>query len=173
MKTSRLSRTILFSAIAYVGALFSSSAFAADSALSGKDKSFVQDAYQDGLAEVQTAQLAQQKTANAEVKAFAEKLVSDHMSANNKLKSLADSKKVSLASDASLVAKGKAKMLDTKSAGAFDKAFIDHMISDHKKAIEVFRKGGQRVPRCGCESTGRATLAHTQVASVRGRRDPE
>jgi putative membrane protein len=122
------------------GVLTSGSAWAKDSALNSKDKSFIQDAYQDGLAEVQTAQMAQQKTSNADVKAFAEKLAADHTASNNELKALGDSKKVSLGSDASLTAKGKSKLLDTKSGADFDKAFIDHMVSDHQKDIAAFEK---------------------------------
>jgi len=111
-----------------------------DSSLSGKDKSFIQEAYQDGLAEVDMAQMAQRKTGNADVKAFAEKIATDHAAANTTLKSLADSKKVSTASGPSMVAQGKGKLLDGKTGADFDKAYIDAMISDHKKDIEAFEK---------------------------------
>jgi putative membrane protein len=111
-----------------------------DSSLSGKDKSFIQDAYQDGLAEVDSAQMAQRKTGNADVKAFAEKLATDHSAANAQLKSLADSKNVSTASEPSMVAKGKSKLLDARTGADFDKAYIDAMITDHKKDIEAFEK---------------------------------
>jgi putative membrane protein len=120
--------------------LFVPAASADDSALNSSDKSFIKDAYQGGVAEVQSAQMAQRKTGNADVKAFAQKLEADHTASNNQLKALADSKKVSLADDASLVAKGKGKMLDMKSGGDFDKAWIDGQVSDHKKDIEAFEK---------------------------------
>jgi putative membrane protein len=104
------------------------------------DKSFIEDVYQDGLAEVNSAQMAERKTGNADVKAFAEKLATDHTACNTKLKALADSKKVTTASEPSMVAKGKSKLLDAKVGGDFDKAYIDAMISDHKKAIQAFEK---------------------------------
>jgi putative membrane protein len=42
--------------------------------------------------------------------------------------------------DASLVAKGRMKLLDAKSGADFDKAFAAGMVSDHKKAVEAFEK---------------------------------
>ncbi len=116
----------------------SSSLLAAD--LDRSDKSFINNAYQDGLAEVKAGELALGKTANADVKTFAQHMVTDHGSANSDLKSLADSKKVELPSGPSLVAQGKEKYLDTKSGSDFDKAFASGMVSDHKKAVDAFEK---------------------------------
>jgi len=138
MKISSLPK--MLSLVAATAVLALTQVRADDSSLASKDKSFIQDAYQGGLAEVDSAQMAERKTGNAEVKAFAEKLATDHSAANAKLKTLADSKKVSTASEPSMVAKGKGKLLDAKTGGDFDKAYIDAMISDHKKDIEAFEK---------------------------------
>jgi putative membrane protein len=139
MKTF-LSRSLIATLLAVITGVALPSAKADDSSLSGKDKSFIQDAYQDGLAEVDVAQLAQRKTGNADVKAFAEKLATDHSASNTELKVLAESKKVSTASEPSMVAKGKSKLMDAKTGADFDKAYIDAMITDHKKDIEAFEK---------------------------------
>jgi putative membrane protein len=141
MKTLSLFRTAL-SGLTLLAAtiLLSPVAVADDSALSSKDKSFIKDAYQDGLAEVQGAEMAQRKTGNADVKAFAEKIAADHSAANNDLKALAEAKKVTLASGPSMVAQGKGKLLDGKTGADFEKAYIDGMVSDHKKDIEAFEK---------------------------------
>ena len=74
-------------------AIATSHAFADDAAVNSTDKSFIQNAYEDGLAEVKMAEMAQGKTANADVKAFAEKMATDHGQADTQLKTLADSKK--------------------------------------------------------------------------------
>jgi putative membrane protein len=141
MKITFVSQAAIFTAVAVTAwAVMLPRALADDAAVNGKDKSFLQDAYQDGLAEVAGAQLASQKTANPDVKAFAEKLASDHTTSDNALKALADSKKVSTATEPSMTAKAKSKLLDAKSGGDFDKAYIDAMISDHKKDIEAFEK---------------------------------
>src|ERR1700749_4932737 len=72
---------------------------AADAAVASADKSFIQDAYQDGLAEIKMGALAEGKTATPDVKAFAAQMITDHGQANGELKTLADSKKVSTSSD--------------------------------------------------------------------------
>jgi putative membrane protein len=114
--------------------------FAGGSAFAADDSSFIKSAYQDGLAEVKLGQMGESKTANPEVKAFATEMVTDHGAANTELKSLADSKKVEVASDPSLMEQGKAKLLDTKTGGDFDKAFVSKMVSDHKSAVAAFEK---------------------------------
>jgi putative membrane protein len=113
-------------------------ALAAD--VSSSDKSFLQSAYKDGLAEVKLGELGESKTANPEIKSFAGQMVTDHGKANSELKALADSKKVEVASEPSLISKGKNKMLDAKSGADFDKAFADAMVSDHKDAVKAFEK---------------------------------
>jgi predicted outer membrane protein len=50
---------------------------------------FLTGAYQDGLAEIQLAQLALQKATNADVKAFAQRMIDDHTQANSKIAALA------------------------------------------------------------------------------------
>lgn len=120
--------------------LGASSLLADDASLSSTDKSFLKNAYEDGLAEVQAGQLGQSKSANADVKAFADHIVADHTKANSELKTLSDNKKVSVSESPSLVAQAKGKLLDAKSGGDFDKSFAEAMVNDHKKAIETFEK---------------------------------
>ncbi|HSH92599.1 MAG TPA: DUF4142 domain-containing protein, partial [Roseimicrobium sp.] len=116
----------------------SASARAAD--IDGKAKSFLQNAYEDGLAEVKMGELGLAKTANEEVKKFARMMVDDHGKANAELKTIADAKSVKVATEPTMVAKGKEKMMDAKSGADFDKAFAEAMVSDHKKAVEAFEK---------------------------------
>src|SRR6187549_3006326 len=62
--------------------------------LSTADRSFVDEAASGGLAEVQDAQLAQQKAASNDVKQFAATMIADHTQANDELKQIAQSKGV-------------------------------------------------------------------------------
>jgi predicted outer membrane protein len=55
--------------------------------INSSDKSFLQSAYEDGLAEIHMAGLGVKKTGNAELKAFAEKLEADHGKAKKTRKS--------------------------------------------------------------------------------------
>src|SRR5205823_47203 len=118
-------------------ALFAPASSRADD-LTHSDKSFLKNAYEDGLAEVNMGEMALRKTASADVKAFAERIATDHNAANKEMKSLADSKKVTLATDITTMAAAKAKLLDAKTGADFDKAFASAAVSDHKKAIKAF-----------------------------------
>jgi putative membrane protein len=89
---------------------------------------------------VKMGQLALGKTANADVKKFAQMMVDDHGKANTELKTIADTKGVKLATEPTMVAKGKEKMIDAKSGADFDKAFAESMVTNHKKAVEAFEK---------------------------------
>ena len=60
------------------------------------DKEWVTKAGMGGLAEVQTGNLALQKAQNADVKAFAQRMVTDHRKANEELEQLATTKGLTL-----------------------------------------------------------------------------
>ncbi|MEP6670841.1 MAG: DUF4142 domain-containing protein [Chthoniobacter sp.] len=137
MKPIRLTSSLAAFAALVLGA---AGVLADDAAVNSSDKSFIKDAYQGGLAEVKMGELGQGKSANAEIKAFAAHIVADHTKANAELKTLANSKKVSVSEDPSLMAQGKAKLLDVKSGESFDKAYAEAMVSDHKKDIAAFEK---------------------------------
>jgi putative membrane protein len=155
MKSHSLLR--LFAA-ASMTAFAVTTACAADSDLKRADKNFVETAYQDGLAEVKMGELAVAKSANAEVKAFGQHMIDDHGKANAELKILADSKKVAVASDPSMVAQGKAKMIDAKTGADFDKAFAQDMVKNHKKAVELFEKASQEVTDSAIKDFATKTL---------------
>ena len=60
-------------------------ALAASAALSSGDRNFLQTATSSGLAEVTTAQLAQQRSASAQVRKFADRMIADHTQVNSEL----------------------------------------------------------------------------------------
>src|SRR5215204_6234316 len=60
---------------------------------------FWSKAAQGGMAEVELAKLALQKSTNADVKKFAQMMVTDHTKANDELKALAAKKNVTLPTD--------------------------------------------------------------------------
>lgn len=109
-------------------------------ALNGTDKSFLKDAFQDGVGEVKMGEMGQKKTGNADVKAFANMIVEDHNKANAEMKSLADSKGLKVSEDPSLTSQAKGKMLDAKTGADFEKSYIDGMVKDHEADIQKFEK---------------------------------
>ena len=105
-----------------------------------RDAEFVTKAADGGMMEVQLGQLAQSKATTPEAKEFAAMMVADHSKANEELKNLAAQKGISVPA---ALSNDKQEMYDdmSKKTGAdFDKAYISHMVKDHKEDIELFRK---------------------------------
>lgn len=100
---------------------------------------FATRAAQGGMAEVELGRLASQKAQNAEVKKFAQMMVQDHTNANTELKSLASKKNITLPT--ALDAEHKAVMdkLQGLSGAEFDKAYMDAMVEDHEKTVDLFQ----------------------------------
>lgn len=138
-KLSPLATTLRIAACVFLSAA-SGRALAADSKVDMSDKSFMNDAAEGGIAEVNAGQAAQSKSSNPDVKAFGEHMVTDHTKANEELKALAATKSVELPTSPSLVQQAKAKLLDRKSGADFDSSYADLMVTDHKKTVKLFEK---------------------------------
>ena len=82
---------------------------------------FRNDAAQSGMTEVMLGNLALQKTENAEVRSFAEKMVADHTAANEELKALATQKGVTLPTDVNSKQKSAINRLRNMSGMEFNK----------------------------------------------------
>jgi putative membrane protein len=115
-------------------------AFAAAAALSSGDRSFVQAASSAGLAEIATAQLAQQRSASPQVRKFAERMIADHTQANSDLQQIVEQEDITLPTqpvgkDASAGAR-----LRGLNGAAFDQAYLQAVVSDHQQAIALFSR---------------------------------
>jgi putative membrane protein len=110
------------------------------SEIDGKDRKFLMDAAQDGLAEVELGNVAQQKASSPEVKSFAQKMVEQHSRANEELKTIASSHGVTLPTDLEAKTKAHVDMLSKLEGEQFDKSYMQHMVQDHKKAVSLFQK---------------------------------
>jgi putative membrane protein len=162
IKTDMKTFPRLFPAAAPLIAILSlglgSLSFAENAAVNASDKSFLKNAYQDGLAEVKAGEMGVRKTGNADVKAFAEHMVKDHTATNSELRLLAESKKVELPTEPSLIAQGKAKRLDAKTGADFEKGFAETMVSDHKKAVSAFEKASNEAADADVKAFAAKTL---------------
>ena len=106
-------------------------------------QSFATDAAAAGMAEVALSRLAIHKSSNVDVKQFAQMMINDHGSASAKLKSIAKQDGVKLPSAPTPEQKAVAKVLESKSGGAFDAAYAAQMVKDHQKAVELFRQASE------------------------------
>ncbi|HEX7832309.1 MAG TPA: DUF4142 domain-containing protein [Thermoanaerobaculia bacterium] len=109
-------------------------------AMSNDDKEFVSKAGMGGLAEVQMGNVALQKATNAEVRAFAQRMVTDHGNANAELAHLATAKGLALPTELAGDHKHALEHLNSLSGAEFDKAYMTHMVEDHDKDVAEFDK---------------------------------
>ncbi len=115
------------------------SAGAADSTtLSHHDKAFLTKAAKSGMAEVAISEAVVDHLSNAQLKSFAQMMVTDHTAANNELAALAGTKGVQLPpQDPDLVMKWSKKTDDV------DSSYVKKMVSDHEEAVKLFEKASQ------------------------------
>ncbi len=126
------------------------------------DSSFLKEAAEAGFAEMDAGKLALQKSSSAEVKAFAQKMVDEHKKADSELQSLAATKGVSLPTDATMVAKGKAKILEKRDGTGFDHAYAENQVSAHKDAVALFEKAAKNAKDADVKAWAAKTLPTLQ-----------
>jgi putative membrane protein len=100
---------------------------------------FVKKAAQDGMTEVELGKLAMDKSNNAAVKRFAQRMVQDHGAANAELSGIAKGKNLQVPAALDEEHQGMVKKLAAKSGAAFDADYAKHMAMDHTKAVALFQ----------------------------------
>lgn len=103
---------------------------------------FMKKAAADGMAEVAMGRMALNKSNDAQVKQLAQRIVTDHTKADNELKTIAQGEHVTLPAGPDASERKTSTALEKMSGSAFDKAWAQHMVSDHEKAIALFTKAG-------------------------------
>ena len=113
--------------------LLAGAAWAADT-----DAEFVKHTANVGMLEVELGRYATQHAADPDVRAFGQRMVSDHGKANAELASIA--KRQGLAVPSAMDEKHKAELAKlTQLRGAeFDEAYMDMMVDGHESTIEAF-----------------------------------
>ena len=108
-------------------------------ALSEKDRAFIRDAAEGGLAEVKMGELGQQKATSQDVKNLAKTLQDDHQKANDELTSIAKSKGIELPSGMG-AHESAINSLENKQGQEFDRSFVKDTIRDHNQDISKFER---------------------------------
>jgi putative membrane protein len=136
MKTQFLSGIAVFALVGFSAMAQSNTA----NRLTGTDQTFMNKAAQGGMAEVELGKLAETHASSDAVKNFGRRMVQDHSKANDELKRIAGRENVSLPT--SLDAKDQATMdrLSRLSGAAFDRAYINDMVKDHRADIAEFQR---------------------------------
>jgi putative membrane protein len=129
--------------LAGMGGLLLSASLLAQN-LASNDRDFLEQAAQNGHAEISASRLALEKTRNEQVRTFAQRMVDDHTRANEELRTLATSKRVELPSEPSLLQKGKEMLISGLSDHNFDRRYINQMgVEAHEDNIELFTKASR------------------------------
>lgn len=130
--------TLLAAAALTLCAVTSLQAASQTESISSED--FVEEASAKGVAEIETAKLALEKSQNEAVKGFAQMMIDDHRRANLQLAELAKSKDLEVSDDAELINQAKALVLKLRSEDSFDKAYMNNQVVAHRETIELFRR---------------------------------
>ncbi len=104
-----------------------------------KDKMFLRQAAEDGLAEVQLGQLAAQKGGSNDVKAFGQKMVDDHTALNKEIEEVADSAGVMLPKRMNKDSQAEYDKLKGLSGDEFDTEYLTYMVKGHHQDLREFR----------------------------------
>jgi putative membrane protein len=109
--------------------------------LAAADRKAIMDMGMSNMAEVAMGKLAQSKSQNADVKAFAEKMVTEHGAALTEVQTLAQSKGVTLPADLDAKHKAQSAKLEKMSGDAFDKAYAKQGgVAAHKETLAKLKK---------------------------------
>ena len=108
------------------------------------DRTFIMDAANDSMAEIELGKVAQQNAASDEVKKFAQRMVDDHTTASKELEPIA----TKLGVTPPTAPQGKharmVKELAKKTGERFDRDYVNDMVKDHRKAVKLFEKQSQK-----------------------------
>jgi putative membrane protein len=107
--------------------------------LSSSDYKFVVEATEGGQTEVALGQLAGTRASNPAVKQFGERMVQDHTKANQQLTALLTQKGATLPDQTTPPGQKEIDRLQKLTGPDFDKAYMAHMVKDHKKDVKEFQ----------------------------------
>jgi putative membrane protein len=111
--------------------------------LNDKDSTFLKQAAENGGATTQLAKMALDKSSDAKVKQLAQQIVDDQNKANDQVKTLAQTKQLTLPADGSADSQKQTKQLQAKSGQAFDEAWVKAVVSDQQKTVKAFTQEGK------------------------------
>jgi putative membrane protein len=113
-------------------------------AFAATSNDFVDSAAAGGIAEVETSRLALEKSSSADIKAFANMMITDHSKANDELAALAKKNDIEVPDSTTLVKQAKEKILDLRDE-SFDAAYANNQVKAHEDTIELFKKEANTV----------------------------
>jgi putative membrane protein len=115
--------------------------------LSETDRQFVQKASQANQMEIRLGNLAEDKAANDHVKQYGEQLARDHEAANRELQSIGGNDTAQRSGGEMTTANEQMEQTQQKlervSGPAFDRAYLEEMVTHHQHDIQEFERAAQ------------------------------
>jgi putative membrane protein len=107
-----------------------------DSKVSAGDRDFIKDVTQANLAELDLARAAADKSTTPDVKQFAQRMVTDHTTAGDKLNAIASENAVTVDSQLDDRHRDLREKLLQKQGLEFDRDYMDAMVDEHQKLVD-------------------------------------
>lgn len=109
------------------------------------DSGFMEQAAQNGHAEIEASRLAVQRASDPQVQRFAQTMVEEHTRLAEELAALARAKGVNLPREASMLQRGRLKLLSTSEGDTFNRRYVETFgIGAHEDTIKLFDKAAAR-----------------------------
>jgi putative membrane protein len=99
---------------------------------------FIKNGLEGGLTEIKASKLAKTNSTNPRVISFANMMIIDHSKAGAELRTIEAAKMVDAHDAINMEHWQKIAALSSKTGTEFDKAYIEMMIADHEKAVQLF-----------------------------------
>lgn len=100
---------------------------------------FLNEAALGGMEEIELGKIAIEKSANPGIKDFARQMVKDHTKIAERLKVLADGKKMTLPAALPKADLDHIAEMKNMQANEFDKHYMGMMVKDHVKTLDLFK----------------------------------
>ncbi|MCC9165219.1 DUF4142 domain-containing protein [Pontibacter harenae] len=127
-----------------------------------RQSDFMTKAASSNMLEIQAGQLAQQKGQSQQVKDYGQMMVTDHTSATDKLKTLAQQKNITLPDSMGQDHMSQYEELQGKSGQEFDQAYMDLMVSSHEESVNLFEDAANNMEDPDVKSFASSTLPTLQ-----------
>jgi putative membrane protein len=109
------------------------------------DRAFVEKAARTGMAEVQLATNVSNRAQTQEVRAFAQRMITDHNRSNEELTTLAARKGIDPPADVDPEKKALDADLAKLTGPALDRAYMEAMVKDHEAAAAEFESASRQL----------------------------
>ena len=113
---------------------------------------------QDSMAEIQVSKLAEQNASNQQVKDFAKKMVDDHQSLLNDVRSTAQHENVTLPTSVTAKQKADADRLQKLSGADFDREYMTMQLKDHHTDVSTLKTDMKKLQNPAIEQVAQKAL---------------